>query len=592
MQITSRHGRHRAFLASFALVAPLMVGLTPTAQAQQSPAPNPSAAPATDEPLVSVDVRAARLEETVISLTSRNGGLSNVVIENEQGKNFGLVTVRLVDQPLRRVLEAIARSAGAVLVYEDGIYYLRHGSGVTKPAPKPETAPTVTAPLTANAVPVAAGPTTPSPRQKANTQWQKIKLTYMLPTTFQELLKDPMYLKVAEANSAPIAPAPFSYTVIPNSGVPGVGPVNPIAPITPNGAPTTGTAGSSGGRTGESPDAGGQRGFGPQGGSGGFAGGGGGGFPGGGGAGFPGGGPGGVGGPGGGPGGAGQQGATLRPPGITNIISHDADNALLVEYDDVEDLNRLREIIRLLDVAPKQVIIKAEFVAVGVQDADSFGIDWRFQPSGNLDVAIPPESGQASTITMAYASGNAVANLRAALIRNTSNILQAPIISTINNRPATINFSDTVTFAQTVNTVTQAGIVTGTQLVPITTFNGLAVLPHINGDNTVTMALSPQLSTVDAQPGGGFRFTSQFLTTTRIVKSGETMVLGGFIVKQESFQLRKVPLLSDLPIIGNLFTQRSRAVTGSEVLVFVTPTIIEDVSRGVVGGGASNAPVP
>lgn len=592
MQITSRHGRHRAFLASFALVAPLMVGLTPTAQAQQSPAPNPPAAPATDERLVSVDVRGARLEETIISLTGGNGSLNNVVIVNEEGKNFGLVTLRLTDQPLRRVLEAIARSAGAVLENEDGIYYLKHGNGLTKPAPKQEPTSVAVAPQTATAVPVAAAPTVAAARTRGNTQWQKVKLNYMLPSVFSRVLDNPVYLQVYESHIPDIEPKLRSTAILPG------GPANQMIgpdglPLRqPQSAPVSGVAGSSGGRSGEAPDAGGQRGgfSGAPGGGGGFGG------PGGAGGGF--GGPGGIGGPGGNAGGApggagGQQGATLRPPGITNIISHDADNALLVEYDDVEDLNRLREIIRLLDVAPKQVIIKAEFVAVNVQDSDAFGIDWRFQPAGNLDVVIPPEAGSTPTLTMAYASGNAVANLRLSLIKNTGNILQAPIISTINNRPATINFSDTITIFQNQNIITQAGIVSNPQPVQLQSFNGLSVLPHINGDNTITMFLTPQLSTIDPQAGGGFRQTFQQITTTRIIKSGETMVIGGFITKQESVQVRKVPLLSDLPIIGNLFTQRNRTNNGSEVLVFVTPTIIEDVSRGVVGGGgASSAPIP
>jgi type II secretory pathway component GspD/PulD (secretin) len=70
------------------------------------------------------------------------------------------------------------------------------------------------------------------------------------------------------------------------------------------------------------------------------------------------------------------------------------------------------------------------------------------------------------------------------------------------------------------------------------------------------------------------------------------MVLGGFITKQEDREERRVPLLSDLPIIGNLFIQRSRRVVGSEVLIFVTATIIEDTpSRGGLGA-PNSAPSP
>ncbi|MBC8137579.1 MAG: hypothetical protein H8F28_16985, partial [Fibrella sp.] len=86
--------------------------------------------------------------------------------------------------------------------------------------------------------------------------------------------------------------------------------------------------------------------------------------------------------------------------------------------------------------------------------------------------------------------------------------------------------------------------------------------------------------------------TSQTLTTFRTVQSGDTIVLGGFITRQEDRQIQKVPFLSDLPIIGSLFTQTNRTVVGNEVLVFVTPTIIEDRSQGNTGAVGNPSPTP
>jgi type II secretory pathway component GspD/PulD (secretin) len=63
------------------------------------------------------------------------------------------------------------------------------------------------------------------------------------------------------------------------------------------------------------------------------------------------------------------------------------------------------------------------------------------------------------------------------------------------------------------------------------------------------------------------------------------MVLGGFITNREDKNETRVPLLSDLPIIGNLFTQKSKSSNGQEILVFITPTILED--PGTSGGGTS-----
>lgn len=560
---TSRQSGRRVFLATCALVSPLLLSVASPARAQQPPAAQTQA----DDVMISkVEVREARLESTVAMLM-QNSGINNIVVVNEPGKNFGLVTVQLVDIPLRKALLAIAASAGAVVEEKDGIYYLRHKSAQDTPKPvEPKATPAPAPPTqTQNAVAV------PVRRQG---QYTRIVLTYLHPTILVRLLEDPDVLSHFETTN-PLNPNPTSVNVV----APGVSlldnnnqvPAQNTVPVTP---PVSGATGGSANR--DAGEAGRQR---P---GGGFGGGGFGQGPGGGG-GFgqpPGGNPGGVGGQ--------NQQTNLRPAGILNIVASDAQNALLVEYDNPEDLARLREIIRLLDVQPQQVIVKAEFVSVNISDADTFGIDWRFQPAGNLDVNIPPESGTSPTITMAYSSGNAVANLRASALRNTTNIIQAPIISTINNRPASINFNTIDTILSSQNIVTGNGQIIS-QPVPIQlqAQNGLQVTPHINGDGTISLAVAPFLSTQDQRPDGSFRTVFQQLTTTRIIRNGETMVLGGFITKQDSRDLRKVPFLSDLPIIGGLFTQRSRRVTGTETLVFITATVIDPSGQPVnVGGGA------
>ncbi|MEI6431997.1 MAG: hypothetical protein WCP07_07430, partial [bacterium] len=252
-------------------------------------------------------------------------------------------------------------------------------------------------------------------------------------------------------------------------------------------------------------------------------------------------------------------------------------------------------LIRLLDIKPKQVLIRVEFVSVNIADADSFGIDWRFSPAGNIDVQIPPANSSAPSITLAYASGNAVANLRASLVRTTQNVFQAPIITTLNNVEGSINFQSAISVPQATNIVNNNGIVTGNTFVTFNAQNGINVVPHINGDGSITMALRPVLASVQPAADGSIQQSFQQVQTTRIVQNGETMVLGGFITKQYTNAVNKVPILGDLPIIGNLFTQRNRVQTGAETLVFVTPTIIEDRSQGTVGtlgSGGQSSPTP
>jgi type II secretory pathway component GspD/PulD (secretin) len=71
------------------------------------------------------------------------------------------------------------------------------------------------------------------------------------------------------------------------------------------------------------------------------------------------------------------------------------------------------------------------------------------------------------------------------------------------------------------------------------------------------------------------------------VANGETIVIGGFIRKNDSNSVTKIPILGDLPIVGSLFRGTSRTTTDRELLIFVTPTIIPDSTTGsvAVGGG-------
>ncbi len=516
--------------------------------------------------VVTLDVREARLEDAVQMLTNQTG-VDNVVFVNVPGKAFGVVTVKMTDKPFEKVLRAMAASAEASVSLEDGVYYVRP-RGTEAEAAKPQ-----------QAAPAPAA-------KKRSLQTVVIPLQFMMPSHFERFVKNEITAELLSQDPRRHIleeeirkqrqvnfdiPQPLNM----QPGVIGNGPAqpNPI-PVNPGRS-----EGLSAGRDGD--DAAGQR-AGGGGGQGGFG---------------QGGGAGGGGRPGGaGQGGQGGQGGGFLPEGVEQIVSYDANNTLLVRGDS-EGIEELRALIRFLDVKPKQVNVKVEFVQLNITDTDQFGIDWQFKFANNIDTFIPSQGGSTPTLTLAYASGNTVANLRLSLIRNTGNLLQSPIISTTNNTPASITFQQNQPVFLTQQVIAAGGIASqGTTITFIPVTNFLTVTPHINGDNSISMALSPQLarsSTVQG-PGGltAPAVTSQSLTTYRTVQSGETIVLGGFITRQEDRQIQKVPFLSDLPIIGSLFTQTNRSVVGNEVLVFVTPTIIEDRSQGTTGVLGSPSPTP
>ena len=310
--------------------------------------------------------------------------------------------------------------------------------------------------------------------------------------------------------------------------------------------------------------------------------------------------------PNGGVGGNGAQGRGAQlPDGVTKIYALQSNNSLLVQATP-DGYTLVKQLVKILDIAPRQVEIKVEFVTASVTDVDNLGVNFDLVPYPGLELATSQGSGQyGGTATgigptfLQYATGNIVAQLFQTLVRTRGKVVQAPLVTTTNNYPATINISTTVPFITT-TVVGNGGLNGGTtqgsnvNFLPIT--SGLVIQPRINSDDSVTMNLAPQIQDVTGQVVGGVPTTiTQSLTTLRTVRSGDTMVLGGLVRKQETSSSQRIPILSDIPILGGLFRTRNKQVNDQELLIFVTPTIIgesNDSNTANANGGQSVTVTP
>lgn len=318
---------------------------------------------------------------------------------------------------------------------------------------------------------------------------------------------------------------------------------------------------------------------------GGGRGGGGGGLGGGGGGGLGGGGGGGLGGGGGGGGSTANltAGQGLVPNGISFISYDPSTNSLIVEADDDEAVNKLREAIALFDVAPRQVQIKVEFISVATGLDKNLGFEFQFQRGSTFAGVTPGSFAQSGAVYLNYSTGNLALRMRAGLSESNSKVESAPLIRTLNNMPASV-FSTTSqsVFIPTTILTNGGGGGTSYQLQQITAGTTLAVSPRINQDDTVTVFLSPQVGGFQgfsSSPDGSQVSPNQFSQGVFVVarvKNNETIVLGGLTSKNDSFTVNKVPILADLPIFGQFFRSTTRNSSTSELLIFVTPSIIPD----------------
>jgi type II secretory pathway component GspD/PulD (secretin) len=169
--------------------------------------------------------------------------------------------------------------------------------------------------------------------------------------------------------------------------------------------------------------------------------------------------------------------------------------------------------------------------------------------------------------------GSIDATLEALETQNKANIISNPRITTVNNREAS------VVVGQQIPLIVQD--FAGNAVTQLTTIGiKLSVTPHINVGNKITMDVHPEVSDLAAQATvqGGIIINTTMADTRVMVNDGETAVIGGLIRSNESTTKRGVPVLMDIPLIGNLFRSNSRTKAKRELLIFVTPKILADQS--------------
>ena len=167
--------------------------------------------------------------------------------------------------------------------------------------------------------------------------------------------------------------------------------------------------------------------------------------------------------------------------------------------------------------------------------------------------------------------------LRALVTEGRAHILSAPRIATLDGNKASILLGDRVP----IFTVTTQGGVTTTTVTFVEVGVKMDVTPRVNTEGLITLAISPEVSSVAAivtGPGGqqAPRLATRSANTVLSVKDGQTIVLGGLISREDRESVVKIPLLGDIPIIGELFRFRNTDRRESEVIFLITPQITKD----------------
>ncbi|MEH6650294.1 MAG: type IV pilus secretin PilQ family protein [Motiliproteus sp.] len=284
-----------------------------------------------------------------------------------------------------------------------------------------------------------------------------------------------------------------------------------------------------------------------------------------------------------------------------NVQADPRTNTLIVRDIDTS-IAKIRKALKKLDIPVRQVMIEARLVTVRSDVSSELGVKWGFghtatnsdggrlviggnspgdtaQAAGtgalsvptSLNVDLGATSIGASKFAIGIGNSTSLLQMELSALESDGNaeIVSQPKVITANGMPARIQSGDEIPF----QTVEDGEVSVEFKEVVLS----LDVTPQITPDNRLILDLKINQDSVGEElPNGEVGIVTNEVTTQVLVNNGETIVLGGVFQKEAAEIVAKVPLLGDIPFIGKLFTQTSSRNDKTELLIFITPKIIEE----------------
>ncbi|MGD2074256.1 MAG: hypothetical protein PVI91_07370 [Gammaproteobacteria bacterium] len=251
------------------------------------------------------------------------------------------------------------------------------------------------------------------------------------------------------------------------------------------------------------------------------------------------------------------------------------DRRLLVVEDTPQFLARIERLLKAVDRQPRQILIEAKILEVGLRDGESYGLDWARlfnYDSGEGAVGVRNLSNPGSPgLFFDLVTPNVEVFLDSLRARDRLRTLSTPKLLALEDQEAETIIGDRLGY----NVTTTIDNVTKTSVEFLETGVILKVRPSVDGQGRVLLAIHPEVSTGTVSDDGIPSQKTTEVTTTMLVESGKTVFIGG-LIRQSSQESREgVPVLGDIPIIGRVFSNHSINSVNSELVVLITPYIID-----------------
>lgn len=264
-----------------------------------------------------------------------------------------------------------------------------------------------------------------------------------------------------------------------------------------------------------------------------------------------------------------------------DIQVNEATNSLVIK-DYPKDLEKVKQLIKNIDKPPIQVLIEARIVDIKTTDVAKIGtaINAVYSPttgkisSVSLNTGLLAKDVDGGQLKFAPRFSNLSADLTIdALVKeDRAKILASPSITTLNGQEARIIIGDRFPY-KAATSVTGSTSTTSTEFVDVGTT--LRVTPTVSPDGWITMKVHPEVSSVVTVTDAGPQITTREADAVVRVKDNDTIIIGGLISKNDDKTKDGVPGLRSIPVLGRLFQRQTSDQRKSELIVFITPHIIQ-----------------
>ncbi|MFH1777989.1 MAG: secretin N-terminal domain-containing protein [Candidatus Omnitrophota bacterium] len=273
----------------------------------------------------------------------------------------------------------------------------------------------------------------------------------------------------------------------------------------------------------------------------------------------------------------------IATPGTANIMTDKRTNKLMVT-DLPDKVGQIKRLVRNFDESTKQVLIEARIIQITLNKNYQMGVDWEyvFNNARKFDGQFPVNKTTGfGQFTLGVVGENDFAGVLDLLEHlGKTNILSRPRIMVLNNQEAKILIGTKEAYVTSTLSQGQSTTVTSESIEYIDVGLKLNVTPTINKDGFVLMQIKPEVSTVAREITTALGSVIPIVETSEAetavkVKDGVTVIIAGLMKDERRINEGGMPVISKIPLVGNLFKSQEEESNKTELIVFLTPHIVE-----------------